>query len=157
MLGFIVSDKGIQVDPAKVKSIQEIPTPKIEKEVRGLLERLNYIARFISHLTYTCEPILKLLKKDQVVRWNDECKVAFDKIKEYLLEPSVLMPPVEGKPLIMYLTVLENSMGCVLGQHDESGRKEHAIYYLRKNLPTVKPDIHCSRKLVALWYGLLAG
>ena len=32
----------------------------------------------------------------------------------------------------MYLNVLENSMGCVLGKHDESGRKEHAIYYLSK-------------------------
>ena len=32
----------------------------------------------------------------------------------------------------MYLIVLENSMGCVLGQHDESGRKEYAIYYLSK-------------------------
>ena len=42
------------------------------------------------------------------------------------------MPPVEGRLLIMYQTVLENLMGCVLGQHDESGRKEHAIYYLSK-------------------------
>ena len=42
------------------------------------------------------------------------------------------MPPVEGRPLIMYLTVPENSMGCVLGQHDESGQKDHAIYYLSK-------------------------
>ena len=42
------------------------------------------------------------------------------------------MPPVEGRPLILYLTVLHNSMGCVLGKHDESGRKEHAIYYLSK-------------------------
>src|ERR1051325_2032143 len=42
------------------------------------------------------------------------------------------MPPAEVRPLIMYLTVLESSMGCVLGQHDESGRKEYAIYYLSK-------------------------
>src|ERR1051325_4523920 len=42
------------------------------------------------------------------------------------------MPPAEGRPLIMYLTVLENSMGCVLGKHDEFGRKEYAIYYLWK-------------------------
>ena len=34
--------------------------------------------------------------------------------------------------MIMYLTVLENLMGCVLGQHDESGRKEHVIFYLSK-------------------------
>ena len=64
--------------------------------------------------------------------WNDECQEAFDKIKKYLQEPINLMPPVEGRPLIMYLTVLENSIGCVLGQHDESGRKDHAIYYLSR-------------------------
>ena len=95
-----------------------MPAPRTEKEVRGFLGRLNYIARFISHLTATCDPIFKLLKKYQVVKWNDECQIAFDKIKEYLQEPPVLMSPVEGRPLIMYLTVLENSMGCVLGQHD---------------------------------------
>ena len=84
LLGFIVSNKGIEVDPAKVKAIQEMLAPCTEKEVRGFLGRLNYIARFISHLTATCEPIFKLLKKDQVVKWNEECQVAFDKIKEYL-------------------------------------------------------------------------
>ena len=35
LLGFVVSDKGIQVDPVKVKAIQEMPAPRIEKEVRG--------------------------------------------------------------------------------------------------------------------------
>ena len=108
-----------------------MPAPRTEKEVRGFLGRLNYNARFISHPTATCEPIFKLLKKDQVVKWNDECQTAFDKIKEYLQKPLNLMQPDEGRPLIMYLTVLKNSMGCVLGQHDESSRKEHAIYYLR--------------------------
>ena len=58
--------------------------PCIEKEVRGFLGRLNYIARFISHLTATCEPIFKLLKKDQAAKWNDDFQIAFDKIKEYL-------------------------------------------------------------------------
>ncbi|XP_050907897.1 uncharacterized protein LOC127121453, partial [Lathyrus oleraceus] len=60
------------------------------------------------------------------------CQKAFDSIKEYLSEPPILSPPVEGRPLIMYLTVLEDSMGCVLGQQDESGKKEFAIYYLSK-------------------------
>src|SRR5687767_8632988 len=32
----------------------------------------------------------------------------------------------------MYLTVLEESMGYVLGQQDETGKKGHAIYYLSK-------------------------
>ena len=42
LLCFMVSEKGIKVDPAKVKVIQEIPEPKTEKEVYGFLGRLNY-------------------------------------------------------------------------------------------------------------------
>ena len=65
--------------------------------------------------------------------WTDDSQKAFESIKEYLLEPLILLPPVEGRPLIMYLTVLDNSMGCILGQQDEMRRKEYAIYYLSKN------------------------
>ncbi|XP_019429619.1 PREDICTED: uncharacterized protein LOC109337164 [Lupinus angustifolius] len=132
VLGFIVSQKGIEVDPEKVKAIIEMPTPRTEKEVRGFLGRLNYISRFISQLTSTCEPIFKLLRKNQAVRWNDDCQSAFEKIKQYLTEPPVLMPPIPGRPLILYLTVLNESMGCVLGQHGDCGRKEQTIYYLSK-------------------------
>jgi hypothetical protein len=61
LLGFVVSNKGIEVDLDKVKAIQDMPAPKTEREVRGFLGRLNYIARFISQLTVTCEPIFRLL------------------------------------------------------------------------------------------------
>ena len=53
-------------------------------------------------------------------------------MKKYLTNPPVLVPPVQKKPLILYLTVHEKTMGSVLGQHDETRRKEQAIYYLRK-------------------------
>ena len=132
MLGFIVSQKGIEFDPDKVKEIQEMHAPRTKKKVRGFLLRFNYISRFISHMTTTCEPIFKLLKKDQGCVWTDDCQRELEIIKEYLLEPPILLPPVEGRPLIMYLTVLDNSMGCILGQQDETWKKEYAIYYLSK-------------------------
>ena len=53
-------------------------------------------------------------------------------MKEYLTNPPVLVPPVPDKPLILYLTIHEKSLGCVLGQHDETGRKEQDIYYISK-------------------------
>nr|XP_027118525.1 uncharacterized protein LOC113735729 [Coffea arabica]XP_027118526.1 uncharacterized protein LOC113735730 [Coffea arabica] len=83
-------------------------------------------------LTSTCEPLFKLLKKNAPMDWNEDCQQAFDKIKNYLLNPPVLVPSQPGRPLIMYLSVLDEAVGCVLGQHDESGRKEQAIYYLSK-------------------------
>ncbi|XP_040951179.1 uncharacterized protein [Gossypium hirsutum] len=91
LLGFVVSEKGIEVDPDKVKAIQHNP---------GV--------------------------------WDDECQKTFEKVKQYLSSPPVLTPPSPGRPLILYLTVFDNSMGCVLGQHDETGRKERGIYYLSK-------------------------
>ncbi|KAG8486695.1 hypothetical protein CXB51_020171 [Gossypium anomalum] len=132
LLGFIVSEKGIEIDPDKVKAIQELPPPRTQKEARGFLGRLNYIARFISQLTEKCDPIFRLLKKHNPGVWDEECQKTFDKVKQYLSNAPVLTPPSPDKPLILYLTVFENSMGCVLGQHDESGRKERAIYYLSK-------------------------
>ena len=44
----------------------------------------------------------------------------------------MLVPLVLGRPLILFLMVHERSMGCVLGQHDEIGRKKQTIYYLSK-------------------------
>ena len=73
-----------------------------------------------------------MLRKNNPRIRNKECEEAFEKIKQYLLNPPLLVPPVPKRPLILYLTVTETAMGCVLGQQDESGRKERAIYYLSK-------------------------
>ena len=61
-----------------------------------------------------CDLVFKLLRKNQPVEWNEECQKAFEKIKEYLTSPSVLKPPRQGKPLIMYLALQENTMGAML-------------------------------------------
>ena len=37
LLGFLVSDRGIEVDPSKIKAILEMPPPKSEKEIKGFL------------------------------------------------------------------------------------------------------------------------
>ncbi|XP_070040725.1 uncharacterized protein [Nicotiana tomentosiformis] len=78
------------------------------------------------------EEYIRMLRKDVATSWTKECQKAFDKIKEYLSKPPVLVPPEPGRPLLLYLSLLEGVFGYVLGQHDETGRKEQAIYYLSK-------------------------
>ena len=80
LLGFIVSEEWIIVDPNKVKAIMEMSSPKTEKEVRGFLGRLNYISRFILHLTPTCEPTFKLLRKNNPGKWNENYEEASNKL-----------------------------------------------------------------------------
>jgi len=101
LLGFIVRQKGIKVDLDKVKAILVMPEPHTEKQVRGFLGRLNYIARFISQLATTCEPLFKLLRKNQSVQWDDDCQVAFRRIKRCLMNPPMLVPLVPGKTLYL--------------------------------------------------------
>ena len=64
LLGFIVSRSGIEVDHSKIKTIQDFPSPKTNKEVMSFLGRLNYIRRFVAQSTVICESIFKLLQKD---------------------------------------------------------------------------------------------
>ena len=123
LLGFIVSQRGIEVDPAKVQAIRDMLTPQSGKQIRSFLGKVNYTARFITQLTTTCDPLFKLLKKDTKIEWTDKCQAAFGKIKQYLLNPPILVPPTLGYPLILYLAVQETSIGCMLGQVVEPDQK----------------------------------
>ncbi|XP_077237304.1 uncharacterized protein LOC143878977 [Tasmannia lanceolata] len=70
----MVSERGIEVDPQKIKAIQEMEPPKTEKQIQGFLGKVQYLRRFIAHLTMTCEPIFKLLKKNSSKKWTEECQ-----------------------------------------------------------------------------------
>ena len=129
----MVSERGIEVDPDKIRAIIDMPAPRTKKEVRGFLGRLQYISRFIARLTDICEPIFRLLRKSQCTVWDDLFQRAFEKIKEYLLSPPVLVPPTPGHPLLLYLSVSDIALGCMLAQLDDLG-KDRAIYYLSKRM-----------------------
>ncbi|XP_070018068.1 uncharacterized protein [Nicotiana sylvestris] len=93
LLGFIIIHREIELDPSKVKAIQELPLPKSKKDVMSFLGRLNYISRFIAQTIVICEPIFTMIWKDAKTSWTQDCQKAFDKIKEYLSTPPVLVPP----------------------------------------------------------------
>ena len=79
-----------------------------------------------------CESIFKLLKNDAPTKWIEECQTAFEAIKNYLSNLPVLVPPRERSPLLLYLSVSDSSIGCVLGYHDKRRKMERIIYYISK-------------------------
>ena len=104
LLGFMVSQRGIEIDLHKIRAIVEMKPPRTEKEIQAFLGRIQYISRFIAQLTMTCEPIFRLLKKEVPIVWNEQCEEAFEKIKSYLMKPPILVLTVLEKPLLSYLT-----------------------------------------------------
>ena len=59
---------------------------------------------------------MHLLCKNVSFEWDNVCEEAFDKLKQYLTNPSTLMSPIAGKPLLLYISVMEYSLGGLLAQ-----------------------------------------
>ena len=64
LLGFIISQRGIEVDLKKIKAIVEMKPPRIEKEIQGFLGRIQYISKFIAQPTMISEALFRLLEKE---------------------------------------------------------------------------------------------
>ena len=73
------------------------------------------------------------MRKNRPTVWEDDCQGAFENIKECLLSPPVLLPPIPRRPLLLYLSVSDMTLGCMLAQLDDMG-KERAINYLSKRM-----------------------
>ncbi|XP_050914866.1 uncharacterized protein LOC127129785 [Lathyrus oleraceus] len=133
-LGFMVHKKGIEINQNKTKAIMETKAPSTKKELQSLLGKINFLRRFISNLsgrTQAFSPLLRL--KQGKFEWNDEHQKAFDKIKHYLTNPPILAPPCGKKPMRLYISASDTTIGSMLAQENEDG-VEIAIYYLSRVL-----------------------
>ena len=74
-LGFMVSQRGIEVNPEKVQAIINMASPRTVKKVQKLTGRIATLNRFVSRATDKCLPFFKTLK--QAFAWTDECEEAF--------------------------------------------------------------------------------
>ena len=84
-LGFMVSQRGIEANPEKVKAILNMTSPETVKEVQKLTGRIAALNRFVFKVTEKCLPFFKTL--EQAFAWTDECEVAFQEFKRYLRNP----------------------------------------------------------------------
>ena len=80
-LGFLVSQRGIEVNPDKIKAIMELTLPKNVKEVQSLNGKIAALNKFVSRATDKCLPFFRTLKKS--FEWTAKCQQAFDDLKAY--------------------------------------------------------------------------
>jgi hypothetical protein len=80
LVGFIMSNRGIELNLAKAKAIRDMPPLRNVREVRGLIRRLQFISLFISQHTKKCQPFYGLLKVGKEFKWTLECQEVFNAI-----------------------------------------------------------------------------
>ncbi|CAN6679239.1 unnamed protein product [Malus baccata var. baccata] len=138
-LGFLVHQRGVEVDKNKARAIMESPSPTNKVQLQRLLGKINFLRRFIANLAGKIQPLTPLLrlKDKENFEWGPPHQEAFDGIKAYLTSLPVLVPPQRGKPLNLYISALDKSIGSLLAQNNEGG-KEKVVYYLSRILTEIE-------------------
>ncbi|WVZ51805.1 hypothetical protein U9M48_002915 [Paspalum notatum var. saurae] len=83
-LGHILSEKGVAVDPSKVKDVLNWKQPETVTEIRSFLGLAGYYRRFIKDFSKTAKPMTSLTKKNAKYLWSSNCEEAFQTLKKLL-------------------------------------------------------------------------
>ncbi|KAK4391974.1 hypothetical protein Sango_1975200 [Sesamum angolense] len=95
-LGFMVTQRVIEANPAKIKAIPDMGPPTNINEVQRLTGMMAALSRFISKSIEKGLPFFKTLRKVKDFEWTKECQQAFEYLKAYLAKPPLLVKPMPG-------------------------------------------------------------
>ncbi|GJW94752.1 reverse transcriptase domain-containing protein [Tanacetum coccineum] len=116
VLGHKVSSAGLEVDKAKIDVIAKLPPPTNVKAVRSFLGHAGFYRRFIKDFSKISRPMTKLLEKDSVFDFNEECIEAFETLKEKLTNASVMVSPDWSQLFELMCNASNFAVVAVLGQ-----------------------------------------
>jgi hypothetical protein len=133
LLGFIVSQSGITMDPLKVKAITEIPPPRNLRQLQSLQGKANFLRCFVPNYAIRAHGFLCLLHHDIPFHWDDYAQQSFDDLKTTLSNAPLISAPDYNRDYILYVSASAVSVASVLIQLGDDNR-EHVIYYVSKNL-----------------------
>ncbi|RVX11456.1 Retrovirus-related Pol polyprotein from transposon 17.6 [Vitis vinifera] len=132
VLGHIISEKGIEVDKAKVELIVKLPSPTTVKGVRQFLGHAGFYKRFIKDFSNLSKPLCELLAKDAKFIWDERCQNSFDQLKQFLTTAPIVRAPNWQLPFEVMCDASDFAIGVVLGQREDG--KPYVIYYASKTL-----------------------
>ena len=121
-LGHIVSSKGIETDPRKVKAVKNWTVPRTVTDVRSFLGFTNHYRRLIKGYANVARPLNLLVSGDNanckraLIKWTEECQIAFDKLKELCTNTPILAYANYKKPFQLLTDASDLGLGAVLYQ-----------------------------------------
>src|SRR6185312_11170115 len=122
VLGHVISERGIEVDRAKIETVEKLPPPTDIKSLRSFIKDFSKITK----------PLTQLLQKDVEYIFDSDCLHAFQTLKQSLIIAPIMQPPDWNLPFEIMCDASDYAVGAVLGQRKEG--KVNDIYYASKTL-----------------------
>jgi hypothetical protein len=142
LLGYIVSQRGIEPNPKKVTALERMGPIRDLKGVQKVLGYLASLSRFISRLSEKGLPLYRLLKKHERFSWTVEAQEALDKLKAMLALAPILTPPQDSEPLFLFITATTQVVRAVIVvERTEEGHAlpvQWPVYYISEVLSETK-------------------
>ena len=81
-LGFIIHEKGIEIDPKRIEVMRKVEAPTCKKDMQKFLGKVNYLRRFISNLSGKIDAFTSILrlKNEAEFTWGQNSKRHLRKI-----------------------------------------------------------------------------
>jgi len=113
-LGYVLSPSGLTMSDAKVKTIQEWPEPKKVKDIQSFLEFANFYRRFIFNYSDIVIPLTRLTRKDASWNFDENCKKAFNTLKQAFTSAPILMHWVPDAQLVVETDASDYALTAIL-------------------------------------------
>jgi len=142
LLGYIVSQCGIEANPEMVSAIARMGPIRDFKGVQKVTGCLAALSRFISRLGEKALPLYRLLKKAKRFLGTPEAEEALDSLKKRLTSAPVLVPPQFAEPLLLYVAAMTQVVSAaVVVERQEEGHAlpvQRPVYFISEVLSETK-------------------
>ena len=123
LLGLLVSNRGIEANPEKIKAITSLAKPVCINDVQRLAGRITALSR----LGEKAMPLYQMMKKTDDFVWSDAADSAFEDMKRPLAEPPVLAAPIEKEPLLLYVAANSRAVSVAIVVECKEIGKEYPV------------------------------
>ena len=117
------------MDPTKVEGIRTWHRPTKVKDIRSFLGFCNFYQPFISSFSKIAKPLNELTCKDVPFAWEDKHETMFNTLQDLVTSEPVLRQPQLDKPFEVEVDASGFTLGRVLLQRQEDGKKHPVGYY----------------------------
>jgi hypothetical protein len=152
LLGFVVSERGIEANPKKISAIMNMGPIKNLKGVQCVTGCLASLSCFIARLGERSLPLYKLMKKSDHFTWTPDAQEALDSLKNLLKSPLILTAPTVEETMLLYISAKTQVVSAALvverQERERSQKVQRSVYFVSEVLSDSKTRYSQMQKLV---------